>query len=107
MTDKELLERLKKMYIDESAKLRRAKLEKEKAAARRAVEVLGEVIDWIEREHAPKGELVEVVRCKDCKFYTFKPQQTSRVTSVQRCNRSAIICTKPDDYCSFGERTEK
>ena len=49
MTDKEVLERLKRMYIDESAKLRRAKLDKEKAAARRAVEVLGEVIDWIER----------------------------------------------------------
>ena len=49
MTDKELLERLKRMYIDEYAKLRRAKIEKEKAAARRAVEVLGEVIDWIER----------------------------------------------------------
>lgn len=49
MTDKEVLDRLKKMYIEESAKLRRAKLAKERDAARRAVEVLGEVIDWIER----------------------------------------------------------
>lgn len=53
------------------------------------------------------SDVVEVVRCRDCKFYTFKPQQTSRTTSVRRCNRSAIICTKPDDYCSFGERTDK
>lgn len=57
MTDKELLERLKKMYIEESAKLRRAKLAKERAAARRAVEVLGEVIDWIERESENDREI--------------------------------------------------
>lgn len=52
----------------------------------------------------PTADVVQVVRCRDCKFYTFKPQQTSRTTSVRRCNRSAIVCTKPDDYCSFGER---
>lgn len=57
MTDKELLERLKRMYIDESAKLRRAKLTKERDAARRAVEVLGEVIDWIERESENDREI--------------------------------------------------
>lgn len=63
-------------------------------------------IDVAERCMAdiPTGDVVEVVRCRDCKFYTFKPQQTSRTTSVRRCNRSAIVCTKPDDYCSFGER---
>lgn len=57
-------------------------------------------------DELPTADVVEVVRCRDCKFYTFKPQQTSRTTSVRRCNRSAIICTKPDDYCSFGERTD-
>lgn len=55
-------------------------------------------------EDMQSADVVEVVRCKDCKYYTLKPQQTSRVTSVRRCNRSAIVCTKPDDYCSFGER---
>lgn len=98
MTDKELLERLKRMYIDESAKLRQAKLEKEKAAARRAVEVLGEVIDWIEREHAPKGEYVEIVRCKDCIYY-------------ETCNLSSSHWWKGGytvdiEFCSFGERAD-
>lgn len=59
-----------------------------------------------EQEEAIKA-VVKVVRCKDCKYYTLKPQQTSRVTSVRRCNRSAIVCTKPDDFCSFGERIAK
>lgn len=65
---------------------------------------LEDVIEWLQTREAE--DVVEVVRCRDCKFYTFKPQQTSHVTSVQRCNRSPIICTKPDDYCSFGERTD-
>lgn len=58
-------------------------------------------------DQQPTADVVEVVRCLDCKFYTFKPQQTSRVTSVRRCNRSAIVCTKPDDYCSYGERVKE
>lgn len=61
----------------------------------------------MEIEIQKRMNMVEVVRCKDCKYYTLKPQQTSRVTSVRRCNRSAIVCTKPDDFCSFGERIAK
>ena len=67
------------------------------------------VVDAIEKIRGlpATADVVEVVRCKDCKYYTLKPQQTSRVTSVRRCNRSAIVCTKPDDFCSFGERKEE
>ena len=67
MTDKEVLERLKRMYIEESAKLRRAKLDKEKAAARRAVEVLGEVIDWIMSDYTFRDMSGKPHDCIDCK----------------------------------------
>lgn len=102
MTDKELLERLKRMYINESANLRRAKLDKEKAAARRAVEVLGEVIDWIERERMPNTELVEVVRCADCKW--FNPINNGDHGYCGTPFHGAEVYE--DDYCSDGERVK-
>lgn len=69
--------------------------------------LLTSTYETMELDCVPTADVVEVVRCKDCKYYTLKPQQTSRVTSVRRCNRSAIVCTKPDDFCSFGERIAK
>lgn len=69
--------------------------------------LLTSTYETMELDCVPTADVVEVVRCKDCKYYTLKPQHTSRVTSVRRCNRSAIVCTKPDDFCSFGERIAK
>lgn len=49
MTDKEVLDKLREMYITEAIKVRKCKLIKEKADARRAMKILDEIIDWIER----------------------------------------------------------
>lgn len=52
-----------------------------------------------------KENFVEVVRCKDCKYYT---------AEKMRCDRPEIdydiecydewINTKPNDFCSYGKR---
>lgn len=53
-------------------------------------------IDMI--ENAPAADVVNVVRCKDCKHYggtTFGPI----------CRQWSTILS-PDDYCSYGERKD-
>ena len=47
--------------------------------------------------NVPPKDMVEVVRCKDCKLlYT------------EECNmRNGFYDIKDDDYCSYGERKEK
>lgn len=46
----------------------------------------------------------EIVRCKDCKHYTLKPQVNSNYCYTRHCTRSALISSKPDDYCSWAEK---
>lgn len=45
-----------------------------------------------------EGNLVEVVRCKDCKYNT----------SDSKCinPKSFFLIPSDDDFCSFGERKE-
>lgn len=56
-----------------------------------------------EIDNAPTVDAVEVVRCKDCKWYQIrkwddgKPQFDCRKTH-------ALLDVKPDDFCSYGER---
>lgn len=54
-------------------------------------------------KNAPKADVVEVVRCKECKYYeVHKPSVTLN------CERSdgRLIPMLPDDFCSYGERKE-
>ena len=55
---------------------------------------------------APTVDAVEVVRCKDCKYY--KPQKKSAhwENSVNYCNRIVTIKVQPYDFCSYGEQKE-
>ena len=56
-----------------------------------------------EDRKARDKEMVEVVRCKDCKWYQIrkwddeKPKYDCRKTH-------ALLDVKPDDFCSYGER---
>lgn len=43
---------------------------------------------------APTADIVEVVRCKDCKFNG----------NFFRCPFDAVIKCRKDDFCSYGER---
>ena len=60
------------------------------------------VVDLCIRQ-APAADVVEVVRCRDCKCYEIhKPSVT------MNCERdSRLIPMMPDDYCSYGERRSK
>lgn len=58
-------------------------------------------VDWFIRilNAEPTIDAVEVVRCKDCKFYEpFTP-------SIGRCHEDVVTLVKNStDYCSYGER---
>ena len=60
-------------------------------------------------ENEPKADVVEVVRCKDCKhkYYTYAMVQDDNSIRLKK-----ILCClhrgeyNPNFYCSFGERRE-
>lgn len=60
-------------------------------------------IDRALREYQDKeenGELVSVVRCKDCRYYN--PIDENK---PYPCGYGIYMCNK-DDFCSYGERRE-
>ena len=53
-----------------------------------------DIADVIKRiENVPTEDVVEVVRCKDCKFY-----------GNGDCSVQSVRSMWPNDYCSYGER---
>ena len=57
--------------------------------------------DYWAIKDAPTIDAVEVVRCKECKHWDNKDD-------AQRCSyaHNGLHWAKPDDYCSYGERSE-
>ena len=55
-------------------------------------------------KEAPTADVVEVVRCKDCKH--FKPQNQSVHWSPTKryCMRKAATRVNEDDFCSYGKK---
>lgn len=45
-------------------------------------------------------DAVEVVRCKDCKFYTSELDNGETDCSLSR----GLVFAKPEDFCSLGRR---
>ena len=65
-----------------------------------STKTIGEAIS-----NVPTADVVEVVRCKDCKYLT-----TTKIAgdSVWICkNAKGMVSPDPDLYCSFGERKEE
>ena len=50
-------------------------------------------------EDAPTADVVDVVRCKDCKHLMFSD-------FYGECKNNHLGIVKPWDYCSYGERKE-
>ena len=54
-------------------------------------------------------DIVEVVRCKDCKWYNFG----KHFNDIKFCQRLPLYAQKgglntaDDDFCSYGERKEE
>ena len=65
----------------------------------------GGLIHTSDIDNAPTIDAVDVIKCKDCKYY--KP---SAVASRKMCFRKDVdgvqVCCdfQPDDFCSHGER---
>ena len=51
-------------------------------------------------EDTPIADVVEVVRCKDCKNLMFSD-------FYGECSKGYMGIVSPDDYCSRGERKDK
>ena len=51
--------------------------------------------DWIDK--MPSADVVEVVRCKDCKHYCIWQM---------KCDRLHLVPIADNHYCSYGERSE-
>ena len=58
-----------------------------------------------EIKDAPTADVVEVVRCKDCK-YAEKDKVVLGVPDYT-CLKTSITCLSADDFCSYGEREDK
>lgn len=56
-------------------------------------------------EDAPTEDIVEVVRCKDCKWS--EPYRTESGNVYLGCIELGISALIDSDYCSYGERKEK
>ena len=57
----------------------------------------------------PAADVVEVVRCKDCKYYTDYMAYTKSFKS-HYCSGGFVdsnMALHPDDFCSYGERKGK
>ena len=50
-------------------------------------------------EYIKRSDVVEVVRCKDCKYLMFSD-------CYGECKRNHLGIVRPDDFCSFGERKD-
>ena len=59
------------------------------------------IIDEI--DNAPDVDAVEVVRCKDCKYYEHPEYYGGGTKDVCRTFKRQ---TKEDDFCSYGERKD-
>lgn len=53
-------------------------------------------------QYAPAVDAVEVVRCKDCKYY--QKTQACRYHSENELPFGFDVFMLPDDFCSYGER---
>ena len=53
----------------------------------------------------PSVDAVEVVRCKDCKYFELNHWDGPIITAHEICNKWADGCkTNKDGYCFLGER---
>ena len=58
------------------------------------------------RKMIADGELVEVVRCRDCKHYTWADNRAFGFP-VKRCEWTGFEDVGNDDFCSRGERRKR
>ena len=61
---------------------------------------IGTCISFLDNQ--PTVDAVEVVRCKDCKYYEIHKPKV-----LENCERNGLLIPMgADDFCSYGERRE-
>lgn len=56
-------------------------------------------------EDAPTVEAVEIVRCRDCKYYYDHGANRDYYCHRSKCGKQVFdIKSKADDFCSYGEK---
>lgn len=57
------------------------------------------------------GDAIQIVRCKDCKYYRNHPNGLCYLHTEPKENERGYsgeaVCVEPDDFCSYGERREE
>ena len=91
-----------KEYIERGALLDKLKELKEEWGFTFTADGVEEAIFAVEEE--PAADVVEVVRCKDCKYY--KHFKGLGNWCHRRIRSDIEYHTKTTDFCSFGERKE-
>ena len=61
------------------------------------------VVDAIEKIRGLPSAEPEIIRCKDCKWWDFTPDNTI-LPDWHRCRCFGKIHTRYEDFCSRGER---
>ena len=51
----------------------------------------------------------EIIRCKNCKhIQQWRSEESAKkFGQILECRKNVIVCPKPDDFCSYGERMEE
>ena len=66
-----------------------------------------EVIDdVVHLQRLLSADVVQVVRCRDCKYVRkYRSEESAKkFGQVYECVRYTIHCPNPDDFCSYGKR---
>ena len=82
----------KKKYVEVNDLLKHLQDEQYKGAIRRVL------------LQAPAADVVEVVRCKDCKYYD---SYYLSCDHDRHDHQEFRVVQEPDDYCSYAERRSK
>lgn len=57
-------------------------------------------------DNRPTADVVEVVRCKDCKYYCFSDRRNPNAPKWCGASREYNEYPEPNDFCSYGERED-
>lgn len=65
------------------------------------------LLEWKDIEaYMAQHDIVEVVRCRDCKYFDMSDIGGTIEPITYRCKRFARTYRYAEDFCSYGERKE-
>ena len=73
---------------------------------RRAFRTRSDIQDWL--NNAPTVDAIQVVRCKDCKYFSYENMECENeaVSTDYEGGAQYSLNFYLDDFCSYGERKD-